>query len=959
MNKFLIILLPVGFLFLTFNLIANPYSVKEFKLKNGLTVLIDEDNSTGNVFGAVLVKAGAKNDPEDATGIAHYFEHIMFKGTDQIGTTDYASEKVFLDKITTKYDELVLTSDPEQRKNIQKEISELSVQAAQYAIPNEVDVLLKRYGGANVNAGTSFDQTVYYNSFPATQIERWLAIYAERFRHPVFRLFQSELETVYEEKNRMYDNPMQAVVFDVVLPNIFKNHPYGKQPLIGKTEHLKNPSISKMMDFFKTYYVANNMVLLLVGNVNAAEVMPLVEKYFDVLPSGEIPEFVVPAEEEFTGKIVDVNATPIPMGLLAFRSVPVNHPDEIPLQICNLLLSNGTTGFIDQLQVDNKIMFAQATSFSFNDYGCNLVLFAPRIIVQTVVDAQKMIFEAINQLKNGNFSEDDLNAIKLTKAKELAMQLEDLNQRSQLILQSIATNTAWDDVVNSVDKINQLTKEDIVKIANQYFDNEHYLLIRSKMGKLKADKIDKPDFPVLKPQNTDKTSDFAQSIATIPLKSGEVHFVDFQKDISIKKVNDALHIFVVPNKNNEIFSLDFHFKRVGDLHQLQILTAEYLNYIGTNEKSYSEYKNALKKIGSSISFTDGENGFYINVTGFEDYFDETLQLLQEFISSPKGDDKQLKRLEELLKSNYEMLVKTPSEMSEAMRDYALYAEKSKYLNTLSRKEVKKLTSQAILDDFADILTYPADVLYCGKKQAEEIESSLQFCFLSKPSRSETPYYKDIVLSEIPIIYVLKDKKAVQSQIYLLGKTGKMTDQERVLSYSFNNYFGNGMSSLIFQEIREFRSLAYGARASVYRQNRNHQDKATVFYAWLQTQSDKTNEAVAVLEDLFNDMPLKPERLDAVKTGLIQNWENQYIAPRQLAATVASWVEQGYKQDFRIENIDQTQNVDFQNIIDFYKQFVKGKTHIYCIYGNTKHIDLKALSKYGKIVKIKANDVVRK
>jgi predicted Zn-dependent peptidase len=168
-----------------------------------------------------------------------------------------------------------------------------------------------------------------------------------------------------------------------------------------------------------------------------------------------------------------------------------------------------------------------------------------------------------------------------------------------------------------------------------------------------------------------------------------------------------------------------------------------------------------------------------------------------------------------------------------------------------------------------------------------------------------------------------------------------------------------MSSLIFQEIRELRSLAYGARGLIYRQNRNHQDKVTFFYGWLQTQSDKTNEAVAVLEDLFNEMPLKPERLDIIKTSLIQNWENQYIAPRQLAATVASWVEQGYTTDFRIENINQTKNIDFQDIINFYNQFVKGKNHVYCIYGNTKHIDLKALSRYGKIVKIKTKDIVRK
>ncbi len=177
---------------------SDPLEVKELKLKNGLTVWMNEDHSQPKVFGAVVVKAGAKDCPN--TGIAHYFEHMMFKGTDKIGTIDYASEKILLDSIALKYDELATTSDETKRKTIQKEINNLSIKASDFAIPNEYDRLISKYGGSGLNAGTSYDMTVYFNEFSPQYFRQWAEINSERLLNPVFRLFQSELETVYEEK---------------------------------------------------------------------------------------------------------------------------------------------------------------------------------------------------------------------------------------------------------------------------------------------------------------------------------------------------------------------------------------------------------------------------------------------------------------------------------------------------------------------------------------------------------------------------------------------------------------------------------------------------------------------------------------------------------------------------------------------------------------------------------------
>ena len=217
---------------------------KTYYLDNGLKVVLCENHDQPEVYGAVYVHAGSKNDPTDATGMAHYFEHIMFKGTDRIGTINWEKEKVYLDSISLMYDKLHETQDPQAREAIQMKINELSLASTDYAIPNEVDVILTQMGGKSLNAGTSYDHTMYYNIFPANQLSKWMDVYVERFRNPVFRLFQSELEAVYEEKNMYGDGPINAFQ-EYMFHETFGEHPYGR-PVIGYTEHLKNPQPSKM-----------------------------------------------------------------------------------------------------------------------------------------------------------------------------------------------------------------------------------------------------------------------------------------------------------------------------------------------------------------------------------------------------------------------------------------------------------------------------------------------------------------------------------------------------------------------------------------------------------------------------------------------------------------------------------------------------------------------------------------
>jgi zinc protease len=330
----------LGGLLLTNALSAQVPVFHEYTLPNGLRVFLQEDRSQPNAMGAVIVKGGSKCDPPQATGIAHYFEHMMFKGTDSIGTLDYAAEKIYLDSIEAQYQLLGATQDPARRNQIQKKINQLSQRAAEYAIPNEFDRLVSHFGGTGLNAFTSEDNIVYFNTFPGDKAPLWIKLYAHRFVNPVFRMFQSELETVYEEKNLYADFAFTAAQ-EKWQELAFPQHPYGTQTILGSAEHLKNPSLTRMREYFDKYYVPANMALVMTGNFDTEQVIHWIDTTFgewEAMPSPLFPNFPNP---DYQGvERTKVRMTPIRVGGLLFKGVSSSEPDALKLQILSEILSN-------------------------------------------------------------------------------------------------------------------------------------------------------------------------------------------------------------------------------------------------------------------------------------------------------------------------------------------------------------------------------------------------------------------------------------------------------------------------------------------------------------------------------------------------------------------------------------------------------------------------------------------
>ena len=938
----------------------NALKVKEYRLENGLTVWLNEDHSQPKVFGAVVVKAGAKDCPD--TGIAHYFEHMMFKGTDRIGTLDYESEKVLLDSIAMKYDELAMTEDTAARARLQKEINELSIRSSEYVIPNEFNRLISRFGGSGLNAATSYDATIYFNTFSPQYMVQWAEINSERLINPVFRLFQSELETVYEEKN-MYGDFIGGQVMDTLMARYFGPHPYA-YPIIGSTKNLKNPRLTEMRKFFEDYYVASNMALILSGDFDTQQVMPVLEKTFSRIRSGNVPKPEKVMLPPFNGREKMKVKFPIPfikaMGL-GFRGVSANHEDQVALNIAVNLLNNANgTGYLDKLMVEHKLMGALAINESMNEAGILAVAIMPKLLIQSYSSAEKMVWNEINRVKNGDFSDEVFNSLKLEQKRQYASALENIDSRATVMMNLFSQGKNWNDYLNEVARIESITKEDVVQVAQKYFSN-NYLCVTKSTGKYPKDNLPKPAFSPVVPRNADASSSYAEQLEKIPEQQVAPRIIDFEKDVKTSKLTPLVTVYTTPNPLNDIFTFNISYG-IGALEQPELMQlTNYLQLLGTESLPFEQFRSRLQSIGSTLAFDVTPDAFVMKVTGFDNHIDETMELVGDFIRHAKADDKKLRQIVDDAKVSEKAFFKSGDNVASALLEQVKYGDQSRYLRKLSLSQIKKLKGKDLLAVYDKVRSVQCDLHYCGTLPVEKVIGTIrQHIPLERTTvASNSPYYRELKQYNRPTVFFIDMPDMTQSIVYSYVKGDPVDDKaSRHASRLFSVYFGGDMSSLMFQEIREFRSFAYRTSGRYQLPNHAHKGTAGSFTAMLSTQSDKTLDALGVLDSLIRKMPLKPERVEAIKQSLANRINNDYPPFRNLSEKVAGARMEGFDRDPAEEFLRDIATMDMEDISRFYQEQICGRPVVYVIAGNRKRIDMKKLAEYGTIVKVKKKEIYK-
>lgn len=954
MKKFLLSCLVSIVLFPS--IYAQRPELKQFKLDNGLTVFLWEDPDQSDVLGQIVVRAGSMDEPSEYTGLAHYLEHVLFKGTQSIGALDWESEKPHYEKIISLYDQLAETTDPEMRQTLITDINKESLSAAQYGLTNEFSNLIEAIGGTGLNAGTSYDMTVYYNSFPAYQMERWLDLYSERFINPVFRTFQAELENVYEEFN-MYQDNRSTHVSNYIFSHIYPGHPYGRD-IIGTQEHLKNPRLSKLIEFYNTWYVPNNMALILSGNFKSEEVIPLIKAKFERLEAKPLPERKAYPLANYTHQKFTERLGYYPQMYWAFEGVKKGDPDELLLDFCTNILTNSSgTGLLDRLSIDGDVMAAGGYNMARRDQGTILIIAIPSYDINqrrylSDKETQNVVFNEIKKLGEGKIPDWLIQSVKESMCKEFDLTMESSDAIASVISDAFVYNENIEKLFKYKEAVMAITKEDIQRTVQRYFNTDNYILFSFMDGSPKRNKLQKPAIkPIEQPKS--KESEYAKAFKNIPMGQSEEVYNDFGR-VQVANLDQKTKLFYSNNPKNDIFSLVIKYGVGTDKMPKLALATQILNNAGIMPNTApQDVKRMFCEANATCTYACDDSYFYIKILGNENKLAEACQIMQKQIFMPKLEMKQLDNAKGSVISMRMTEQKDPDVLEDALVEYLLYKDKSDYLDRLSIMDIYNLPLAELTGEIIRATQYQAEVHYAGKLPIEQVTEVLKanLPLTEGGKSSESPIVKEVANYETPVIYFLPNSETQQSKIYFYihGKDYNCADD--VDYNAFYQYFSGGFNGLVMNEIRENNSMAYTTYGYISRPP--VPNKPTYFLGFIGTQADKTVDAVKLFMKLLTDMPLYPERIDNVKTYLREVMLSQKPSFRNASFVFENWKRIGYTEDPAKANMEKLNNLTFDDIVRFYNENIKNKPISIVIMGNKKDIDLKALKEVGKVKTISA------
>lgn len=936
------------------------WDVQTLRLHNGFTVWLNVDHSQPKVYGAVVVKAGAKDCPN--TGIAHYFEHLMFKGTDKIGTVNYEKEKPWLDSISHQYDLLAATSDAARRQAIQKHINALSARAADYAIPNEFENLITRFGGTGLNAYTSFDETVFHNTFSPQYLPQWCELYAERFLSPVFRLFQGELETVYEEKN-MYADNMLVQAAEAAQRYALAGTPYA-YPIIGATDSLKNPRLSEMMRFFHRYYVAGNMGLILSGDLHTDSIVPLLERTFGRLSMGEAPQTPKAVLRDFRGSKPLKLKLPIPVVKAegyAFLAPQEGSRDEAPFQVMMTMLSNPShTGLLDSLDNAGKVMAAMAGSYYFKDFGAFGFGFVPNLPFGSKKKASRLCWQAIDRLRTGQFTDAQLQAVKRSLQRQKLLSLETISGRSSAMINAFSHGFSWQDVLGQAKRVNSVTHDDVVRVARTYF-NDDSLVVKKAFGRYHKEKVAQPGYKPVHAPHAGEQSAYAKQLEAQPVDSVAPKLVDFKHDVAERSLRPLVRLYGVRNPDNEIFSLQLCYRRgSASDHHIEIL-GDYLNRVGTVSMSRQQLGRALQQLGATLSVSADADNVKVTLMGFDSQFVPALRLLRSFLDSAAVDDAKLRICRKELKLDRRSFLKENANIADAVYQKVAFGDSSSFLTRLTVKEARRIKASDLVELFREVQRSQLDMIYTGTLPVDSVVRLVETALpLNRVSRPWCPGLHTLQSVSVPTVYVYDNPLARQTIVGSYQQVGALpTEAQRVPFHLWGTYFGGSMSSVLFQDIREFRSYAYYAYGRWLQPDLLvHPQSPCAYVTRLGCQSDKTMAALGVLDSVLRDMPVREGNIRAARQGLVNVINNGYPVFRSLGGFVAACRLKGYTNDPDSATLSLLPALGIEDVTRFYRAHVQTAPACYIIVGDKRQLDIEQLRRYGRVVFLQKHDIVR-
>lgn len=453
--------------------------IEEFTLENGLKFIVLERHDAPVVSFITYADVGGVDEPAGETGVAHYLEHLAFKGTDRIGTKNYTAEKPLLERLDQLFDQIQqarTSGNTQQVQQLEAEFEQVRTQAAAYAVQNEFGQIVERSGGVGLNATTSTDATRYFYSFPSNKLELWMSLESERFLDPVFREFYEEKEVILEERRLRTDNSPLGKMIEAFQQEAFQVHPY-RQPVIGYEQDLRNLRRQDVQEFFDAYYVPSNLTIAIVGDVELENVKQLAEAYFGRYQARPRASQNLPAEPPQTEtRTVTLNLPSQPWYLEGYHRPALTHPDHAIYDMMGSILSDGRTSRLYKSLVEEKQVALAAAGFSGfpgNKYPNLMLFYALTAPGRTVEDVAAALRTEIERLKAEPVAAQELERVKTQARAGLLRSLDSNSGMASLLVEYEAKTGSWRNLFKEPEYIERVSAADIQRVARDMFTSQN------------------------------------------------------------------------------------------------------------------------------------------------------------------------------------------------------------------------------------------------------------------------------------------------------------------------------------------------------------------------------------------------------------------------------------------------------------------------------------------------------
>ncbi|WP_288764119.1 M16 family metallopeptidase [uncultured Weeksella sp.] len=907
----------------------DPTKTRIYTLENGLKVYLSRNENEPKIQTYIAVKTGSNNDPETTTGLAHYFEHMMFKGNSKIGALDWEQEKKYLDQLEELFEVHRNTKDLAAKKEIYQEIDRLSYEASKLVVPNEYDKFTSIIGASQVNAHTAYDETVYYNTIPKNELKKWLDLEFCRFSEIALRLFHTELETVYEEYNRSQDNDGR-LIFNTLMKLQFPDSKYGTQTVLGNPEDLKNPSMRAIKEYFHQYYVANNMAIIMVGDLEYEPTIEAIKATFGQLPTRSVPQQYRAKEKPMTRNISqDVHSPSAERVQFSFRLNGANSTDIPYLKLLDVLLNNSIAGLMDlNINQQQKAQTVGSGNSIFRDYSLHLFAGSPKT-GQSLEEVEKLILDEIENIKNGNFDQWLLQAVVNDYKKSRVKNWLKPSSLGSTLYRSFINDQAWENVVNELEVMQKITKEELMEFVKKNY--QYRVTIYKREGENNTlNYVESPNITPIE-INRKEESEFFSSFKKKKSKPIEPQFIDFDQMIKKDKIAH-FPFYHIQNPHNEMVQVYYIFEAGQDHDSLLNFSLGMLSFAGTKNYSPEEFKKTCYKYGVDFNFQAGNERSILSINCLEENLEKALHLFDELLYHFTFDQERVEEYKSQLIKNRENAMQNRSKINNALYMWAKYGPNNRQRNMYKTNKIHTLEREDFEQCLHHFTACPKEIFVYGSNRNHVKRLLLQQIH---PSVKQTPAKRIFSQDASNGTIYFVPYEMVQTDLNFVSRDDLFDPKKIAYAMMFNELIGSGLSSIVFQEIREAKSLAYSARA-YYETGNTCQDYSYVT-ASIGTQPDKMVDAIKSMNTILNKMPNAKIQFQAAKTSIIKSISSKRYQQADIFFYWMSMKDKGISFDYRKEILSTIERMSIEDFDIFYQQHIVPKNQNLAIMGKREEV----------------------